>query len=90
MCYQYVIAGRVQGVFFRASAQQAAGQYKISGWVKNLPDGSVQAFACGEAENVRKFEQWLQHGPRLAAVSEVSKTPAACQVTKTFEIHRGG
>ena len=89
MCYRYVISGRVQGVFFRASTQQLAEQHGVSGWVKNLPDGRVETFACGPSESVQQFEQWLHHGPRLADVREVVKTPAECHAAGSFEIHRG-
>ncbi|MEM1243960.1 MAG: acylphosphatase [Pseudomonadota bacterium] len=71
ICRQYHVSGIVQGVFFRASTLQQAIEFNLTGWVKNLPDGRVEAVACGEATNLEKFEQWLHQGPEQAQVSAV-------------------
>lgn len=66
-----IVRGRVQGVFFRASAQREARRLCLTGWVKNLPDGSVEAVVEGEDEQVREFIQWAQRGPSAARVDRV-------------------
>jgi acylphosphatase len=68
---QLVIRGRVQGVFFRASAQREARQLGLSGWVKNRGDGAVEAIVEGEEDNVKDFLAWAQHGPSTARVDKV-------------------
>ena len=66
-----VVRGRVQGVFYRASAQREAKRLGITGWVKNRPDGSVEIVAEGEEDQVKDFLAWAQHGPSTARVDKV-------------------
>jgi acylphosphatase len=68
---QMVVRGRVQGVFFRASAQREARQLGLAGWVKNRPDGSVEIVAEGEEDQVKDLLAWAQHGPTTARVDKV-------------------
>jgi acylphosphatase len=68
---RFLITGRVQGVGFRYFALEAAERDGIHGWVKNLPDRSVEAFAEGEEEAVERFERALRHGPPGARVDHV-------------------
>jgi acylphosphatase len=68
---RFLISGRVQGVGFRWFAQTAAAQENIHGWVRNLPDGRVEASAEGEAEAVARFEQAMRHGPPGARVEQL-------------------
>ena len=70
-CRHYIVTGRVQGVFFRASAREQALDIGLQGWVRNLPDGRVEALACGNETQLGIFEMWLKQGPELALVSEV-------------------
>jgi len=65
------IYGRVQGVFFRANMRRKAVEYGVKGWVKNLPDGSVEAVVEGEEEAVKKIIAWAHRGPPLARVDRV-------------------
>lgn len=65
------IHGRVQGVFFRQSTQAAAIRLGLTGWVRNLPDGSVEALAEGPADAVRELLAWCRQGPPAAEVSSV-------------------
>ncbi|NJL83493.1 MAG: acylphosphatase [Chloroflexaceae bacterium] len=83
---QVAIAGRVQGVGFRASARRQAQRLGLVGWVKNLPDGRVMAVLAGEATAVEEMLQWCQVGPPNAAVSEVLVEETAVAGLKTFEI----
>lgn len=66
-----LIAGRVQGVGFRFAARQVAQQQRLSGWVRNRTDGSVEAVVQGESAGVQAFLDWCRRGPRGAAVTEV-------------------
>jgi acylphosphatase len=68
---KYRISGRVQGVGFRWFTQTAAARENIHGSVKNLPDGSVEATAEGEADAIARFEQALRHGPAGAHVEDL-------------------
>lgn len=65
------IRGRVQGVFYRKSAEEAAGKLGLAGWVRNMPDGSVEAFACGEKKLIDAFAKWCHEGPPGARVESV-------------------
>lgn len=66
-----MIEGRVQGVFFRASAQAEAHRLGIAGWVRNRPDGAVELIAEGKRKAVDDFVAWCRHGPRGAEVTNV-------------------
>ncbi|HEV8344648.1 MAG TPA: acylphosphatase [Candidatus Binatia bacterium] len=65
------IQGRVQGVYFRASAQQEAIGLGIKGWVRNCADGSVEVLAEGEKRKVEDLVSWCHHGPPGAHVYHV-------------------
>jgi acylphosphatase len=67
-----VVSGRVQGVCFRASTREAALRYGVKGWVRNLPDGSVEAMVSGEADRVERMIAWLHQGPPSSRVSRVT------------------
>jgi acylphosphatase len=66
-----MIRGRVQGVYFRASAVREAKRLGLAGWVKNRPDGAVEIVAEGEEDQVKDFLSWAQHGPSTARVDKV-------------------
>ena len=70
-CIRCVVSGRVQGVFFRASTRRQAQRLGVTGYARNLADGSVEVLACGELSAVEQLQQWLQVGPSAARVSEV-------------------
>jgi acylphosphatase len=65
------ISGRVQGVYFRASAVYEAQNLGLTGWVKNCPDGSVEAVAEGDRSKVEDLIAWCRRGPRGARVQSV-------------------
>ncbi len=65
------ISGRVQGVFFRDSAREKAEDLGLDGWVKNAPDGRVEALFEGSSRNVRKMVDWCERGPAQASVESV-------------------
>jgi acylphosphatase len=66
-----LVSGKVQGVFYRASAAEQARHLGLTGYAKNLPDGRVEVLACGEADAVEQLIAWLRQGPPLAKVSGV-------------------
>lgn len=66
-----VIRGRVQGVYFRASAVREAKRLGLTGWVKNRPDSAVELVAEGEEDQVKDFLAWAQHGPSTARVDKI-------------------
>ncbi|MBJ6759228.1 acylphosphatase [Myxococcaceae bacterium JPH2] len=68
------IRGKVQGVSFRESARAEAQRLGLTGWVRNLSDGSVEAVAEGEPAALELFIQWSHRGPRSAHVTEVART----------------
>lgn len=65
------IHGRVQGVAFRHYTTQEARHLALRGWVKNNRDGTVSVVAEGRESDLRQLEQWLQHGPPAARVTQV-------------------
>jgi acylphosphatase len=65
------VRGRVQGVYFRASAAREAQNLGITGWVRNCCDGSVEAVAEGDRSNVEKLIAWCRRGPQGARVESV-------------------
>ncbi len=69
-----IVAGRVQGVFYRASAAHRARELGISGHAINLPDGRVEVLACGTAEAVQVFIDWLWRGSSASKVTSVEVT----------------
>ncbi len=75
---RYVITGRVQGVGFRYFAEAAAMRAGVHGWVRNLPDGSLEAFVEGEQSAVDGVEASLRRGPsssRIDNVKVIEETP---------------
>ena len=89
ICKRIIITGRVQGVYFRASAREKALALGITGTVRNLPDGSVEVVACGTAEQVRDMIAWCHEGPRGARVDEVSVNDREMEVFEGFRVVRG-
>jgi acylphosphatase len=74
---RFFVSGFVQGVGFRYFTQDVAEQLHLAGYVRNLRDGRVEAYAIGPPEQLAKFYAALERGPRGARVSEVSEELAA-------------
>ena len=66
-----VVHGRVQGVWFRESARRRATELGVGGWVRNRPDGAVQAEVEGDAEAVEVLVAWFGRGPSGARVARL-------------------
>ena len=80
------ITGRVQGVFFRAWTEQQARALDVTGWVRNCPDGSVEAHLEGEQWPVQELIELLRLGPTAAQVDEVTDGEAEFTRAERFEV----
>jgi acylphosphatase len=67
-----IVTGRVQGVCYRASTVDEACDHGLTGWVRNLPDGSVELEAQGDEGSVEALLAWCAHGPPAARVARVA------------------
>lgn len=65
------VSGRVQGVFFRAETQKAASSLNLSGWVRNMDDGRVEAVFEGDRLEIDKMLDWCRQGPPMSRVDHV-------------------
>jgi len=74
------VIGRVQGVFFRSETRRKARKHNVTGWVRNLPDGRVEAIFEGEKKNVEKLIEFCKRGPPGARVTRTKVV---------FEIYSG-
>ncbi len=79
-----LISGRVQGVYFRAYAQDEARGLGLRGWVRNLPDGRVEAVAQGDPAQLKAFEAWCRRGPSHARVQDVVVVEEDVEWTEPF------
>lgn len=83
-CARFIVTGKVQGVFFRASTRDEARRLSVAGHAKNLADGSVEVVACGEAAALAELERWLQHGPPSARVDDMRRESMPDQNLRGF------
>ena len=74
---RFLVSGIVQGVGFRYFAQHAAEKLHLSGYVRNLRDGRVEAYAIGTPEQLASFRAALERGPRFSSVIEVREEAAS-------------
>jgi len=75
-CIRFIVRGKVQGVFFRASTRDVASRLGLTGHAVNRQDGSVEVLACGDADAIQSLRKWLHQGPRMARVDSVHEEPA--------------
>lgn len=66
------ISGKVQGVFYRATAKKVAEELMLKGWIRNIPDNKVEAVISGEDSGVYQFIKWCNEGPGGATVEDVA------------------
>ena len=87
VCRKCVVSGRVQGVYYRATAAQRARQLGITGHARNLPDGRVEVFACGPQPEVTTFIEWLWTGSSASKVTavDVTEIPVTEGLPQRFE-----
>ncbi|WP_281561324.1 acylphosphatase [Thalassomonas sp. RHCl1] len=86
VCFSVTVSGLVQGVYFRASSQQVAIDYGLSGYARNLSDGNVELLICGEQDNVEKMLNWLKQGPPEAEVEDLRHEQVQWQDHNFFAI----
>jgi acylphosphatase len=85
-----LVSGMVQGVFFRSETQYEAKKRNVTGWVRNLPDGMVEAVFEGEEEKVKELINFCKHGPPGARVTSVDvRWEKYTGEFKDFEIRYG-
>jgi acylphosphatase len=84
--YRVLVSGRVQGIFFRDSCRRVAEEHGVGGWVRNLPDGRVEAVFEGLPDDVRLLVDWARHGPRRAVVNDIAVHPEPPEGLTTFRI----
>ena len=71
ICKHCIVSGKVQGVFFRQTTLDKAKALGVKGWVRNLPNGTVEAVICGEEDVVQSLCNWLWKGPDAAQVTDI-------------------
>lgn len=88
--YKLHITGKVQGVWYRASAKDKAISLGLRGKVWNQPDGSVSALVQGDDNDITAFLEWCREGPMLAEVNDVAiHEVMSTELFSSFEITRG-
>ena len=70
---RFLVRGKVQGVWFRASTREQALALHLQGFARNLPDGCVEVVALGEEQALDALESWLHRGPAMAEVTAVQR-----------------
>ncbi|MEM1022598.1 MAG: acylphosphatase [Myxococcota bacterium] len=83
---EFFVEGRVQGVGFRAFVQRAAVERRLSGWVRNLADGRVQAQVTGDPKALVEMERLLHQGPTGARVESVCSRPCSEEPWDEFDV----
>ena len=83
-CARFIVIGKVQGVFFRASTRERALRLGLTGHAKNLANGSVEVVASGSREAVDELDGWLHHGPPAAVVEDVRREALPDQAWRGF------
>jgi acylphosphatase len=86
ICVRLTIFGIVHGVFFRSTMADVASREGVSGWVRNVPNGSVEALLEGEESNVARVVEWAHHGPARARVDSVRVERQELRNIKGFRI----
>ena len=81
-----IVYGQVQRVFFRASAQAQASELGVTGWIRNLHDGTVEVHAEGNQDALSHFIEWCRKGPPLAEVSQCDLNWVTPQTMSNFKI----
>ena len=84
-----LIKGKVQGVFYRATAKDVAQTLDLCGWIKNTSEGHVEAIVSGSEKSLHQFIEWCRKGPEKAAVSSVQVTSIEDEAFVDFQIRRG-
>jgi acylphosphatase len=86
MAARFLVSGKVQGVFYRASTREQSLALGLSGYARNLPDGRVEVVVSGSALAIEALEQWLWQGPAGARVDAVSREACIAPDASGFKI----
>lgn len=86
--FHVLVSGKVQGVWFRESTRREAERLGVGGWVRNLPDGRVEAVFTGPADAVQGLVAWCHRGPPAAEVERVEAVPQAGGPEPAFRVLR--
>jgi acylphosphatase len=81
-----LVSGAVQGVAFRDACRRAASERDVTGWVRNLPDGRVEAVFEGDAGDVERLVTWARRGPSRATVTDVTVHDEPVEGLSAFDI----
>lgn len=81
-----LIKGKVQGVYYRKTAQEKARELNITGWVKYISGGRVEIMASGSEEAIKEFIEWCKKGPEKAVVENVIITPLSGEQFEDFSV----
>lgn len=84
--YRIIVKGKVQGVFFRATAKKQADELNVKGVIKNMPNGDVYIEAEGDSEKIYSFVEFCNEGPPEAIVEKVEKKEIKFKNYTSFEI----
>ncbi|MCW8334975.1 acylphosphatase [Vibrio sp. SCSIO 43135] len=85
-CEKFTVSGRVQGVGFRYHTSHQGLKFGLTGYAKNLNSGDVEVMVCGESLAIEQMANWLEEGPRTAAVESVQREEAIMREFRGFEI----
>ncbi|MBB3140963.1 acylphosphatase [Halomonas organivorans] len=83
-CIKALVAGKVQGVWYRRATQERAQQAGVTGHARNLADGRVEVLLCGRREAVHEVSEWLWQGPPAARVTDVELETVEVRVPQGF------
>ena len=86
ICKRCIVTGRVQGVWYRDTTRHKATSLGVKGHARNLPDGTVEVLACGEAEAVGALCDWLWEGSPMSEVARVTCSQVDIEQPKDFAI----
>lgn len=86
LTYNWIASGRVQGVGFRYYTYTIANKYELNGWVRNLPDGSVEMMLQGSEDRVENLRKYLMRGNMFIKVRELSERIVEEHEYTSFEI----
>ncbi|WP_210732879.1 acylphosphatase [Streptomyces sp. RKND-216] len=81
-----IVSGKVQGVYYRNDCRAAAVEHGVRGWVRNLPDRTVEAHFEGDSDAVERLVAWARQGPPAARVSDVRVSEAEPEGLPDFEV----
>lgn len=89
ICRRVVVHGRVQGVWFRDATREVAQRHGVAGWVRNRPDGAVEALLEGDPRAVERVVDFCRLGPPRAEVTAVEVHEAPAAGLRGFDVRRG-